>query len=143
MDHDVVALACQLARCGHVLPAQGHRAAGHGFAGQHFAVAVHHTGRVGTLAARQHGAGVDHDALEVVVIGQSQVQHRQAGLRRNRHRHLIRHDEVVRAAEFLLGQKPAGQCTQLLLIGSGALGQKGVVRQRALPQGVGNRVVAS
>ena len=97
VNHHVVALGRRVARCGHVFPAQRHRAQGHGFAGEFLGVAVHHAVLVGDFAARQHRARVDHDAFEVLIPVQPQVQHRQAGLRGNRHGHGVSDLQSMRA----------------------------------------------
>ena len=85
----------------HVTPAQRHRPAGHGFAAEFFLVVVNHAGVVMQFAPRQHRVGVDHDATEVVVPVQAQLEHRQAGLGRYGQRHLVSDLQAVGAAELL------------------------------------------
>ena len=88
----------------HVTPAQRHRPAGHGLAAEFFLVMVHHAGLIMHFARRQHGVGVDHDATEIVVPVQAQLEHRQAGLGRYGQRHLVRDPQPMGAAELLAVQ---------------------------------------
>ena len=105
VNHHVVALRRRLSRCGHVGPTQCDRPHLHGLAAQLFGVAVHYASLVGHFSARQHGTGVHHNALEVVVPMQAQVQHRQAGLCGNRHGHRIRHLQAMRTKKLFVCQK--------------------------------------
>ena len=102
VNHHVVP-ACQMfAGRGNVLPAERDGPALHGFAGDLFFVKVVHTRRIHHATPRQHRAGVNHDACEVVIHLETQIQHGQAGLGGNRHGHLVCHFQAVRAAELFL-----------------------------------------
>ena len=120
--------------CLHVGPAQRHRPAVHGLAAEFFLVIVHHASIVMHFARCQHGVGMDHDAAKVVVPVQPQPEHREAGLGRNGQRHFVGHLQALGAAELLATQKLHAQQPQLLQVGCITLGQKGVARQRGVPQ---------
>jgi hypothetical protein len=108
-DHVVAALA---GGGGHILPAQHHRAALHRLAGQHFVVVVHHAVLVHHFALRHHFVRVHDDADEIVVPVQrlaagAEVQHRQAGLGGNCHRHGIGDGQSLGAMKLFFGQEVA------------------------------------
>jgi hypothetical protein len=125
VDHDVLAFRCQFAGVGDVLPAQHHRAAVHGFAGQHLAVAVHHARTVGDFALGHGGTGLHHDADKVAVPvehlhrvaretarGQAHVQQRQAGLCRDAQCHGVGDVQAMGSMEFFLLQEMPAQAAQ-------------------------------
>ena len=89
VDHDVVAVDRRLAGVVDVAPGQHHRAALHRLAGEHLVVVVHDAVLVVDLAPRHHLVGMHDDADEAVVPVEPELQHRQAGLRGDRDRHLV------------------------------------------------------
>ena len=96
VDHDVVAPLGGLAGIGDVAPRQHQRPAFHRLAGQLLVVLVHDADVVDVLAPGLHGVRMDHDADEAVVPVQSELEHRQAGLRRHGDGHLVGDGRVAR-----------------------------------------------
>ena len=81
--------------------------------------------------------------LKPPVPGQTEPQYRQAGLRGDRNRHLVRDLQAVCAVEFLVCQKQRAQRPESLDIGGGPLGQERVACERQLPDalsGIGRLV---
>src|SRR2546423_3644589 len=81
-------------------------------------------------------AGIDHDAGPARVPVQAELEDRQAGLRRDRHSHLVGHLDAVRAGELLFGEKKEREVFQLLRIG-----KKREARSGAPPERVVDRVL--
>ena len=154
MNDQVVAHICLGAGAGHVLPAERHRAALHGFAGKRFAVVVHHAGRVRLGALRHHRARVHHDADEIVIPGQcvarfpatcrklftgsTQVQQGQYSLYGNCQGDLVGDQQTVAARELFAAQEGCSQVLHAGLLGNGQLLNKRVLLQHPLPQIDGN-----
>jgi hypothetical protein len=76
---------------------------------------------------------VHHDSYKVVVPGQAQVQHRQHGLCRDVHGHLVGDGKALCTMKFLGRQKARSQRAQLLQLGIRPCRQERVTRQRAVP----------
>src|SRR5438552_991129 len=139
VDHDVVAPLGGLAGGLDIAPRQHHRAAFHRLAGQRLVVVVNDARFVHHLAPRDDLVAVHHDADEAIVAIEPEPQHRQAGLRRDRHRDLVADLKALRAGELLACEKECGEFAQHRQVDRAAPREKGIARQRQLPQRVGDR----
>jgi hypothetical protein len=142
MDHDVVAPVGRLAAAVHVVPRQHERPAFHRLAAQLFLELMHDADLVDDFALRDDRIGVHDDALETAVPVEAEAQHGQAGLCRDRHRHLVVDGEAVGAEELLLGEKERREFAQLIQGHRIEVGEKGITHQRQLPKRIGNAALA-
>ena len=82
---------------------------------------------------------MDDDADEAVEPFEAELERGQAGLRGDRHRHLVADLEAARAGEFLLRQKERRHLAQLRQLGRAARGEERIARERQLPERLGDR----
>src|SRR3989442_6053847 len=118
------------------VPRDHHRPAGHRLAGELVVPFVHYAVLVDLRALHAKVARVDDDAGPAGVPIEPQLEDRQAGLRRDRHAHLVGDVQAVRAGELLFREEQEHQVFQL-----GRFGNKRQTPRRALPQRLVDRVL--
>lgn len=129
VDHDIDALGTVVL----VEPRQQHRSALPGFAEHFVLVFVQHAGFV-DLLARDHEVTRIHDhAHPACVRLQADVEHRQAGLQRDRQQHVVVQDQTLGAVKLLGGEKRERQRAQALTLARVEALQKGQARFDACP----------
>ncbi len=95
-----------------IFPREDHRATRPGLAGEGLVGDVHHAILVGLFLAHAEFAGVDDHAHPARIDLESQVEHRQAGLHRDRQAHLVVEGEAPGAVHFLFGKEQGREILQ-------------------------------
>ena len=114
VDHHVPAITRR--RAVDVWPRQQHRPIRTRFARQHALAFVHQSVFVGKTLLTRKRAGINDNAFPVGVAFNIQVQHRQAGLRRNRQLLIGRQRLLIHAENRLVVQKPDHLLPQAFLL---------------------------